>query len=149
MELIKNGIVSIFGWESDKMNREDFQKLAEIRLKDADVLLENRQFDGAYYLSGYVIECALKACIAKKTKQYDFPPNANTVKKVYTHNLTGLIGEAGLRVDGSIAEISWTVVKDWSEQHRYLTHTELEARDLFAAVADPNEGVFQWIKQYW
>jgi HEPN domain-containing protein len=131
------------------MNRNDFQRLAEIRLKDAEVLIENRQFDGAYYLSGYAIECALKACIAKNTREYDFPPNANTVKKIYTHNLTSLVGEAGLRVEGSIVEISWAVVKDWSEQHRYQMHTEMEVQGLYSAVADPQEGVFQWIKQYW
>ena len=131
------------------MNRDDFQKLAQIRLKDAEVLIENRQFDGAYYLSGYVIECALKACIAKKTREYDFPPNASTIKKVYTHDLTSLIREAGLKVEGSLVKISWSVVKDWSEQHRYQIHTEMEAQDLYAAVADPQEGVLQWIKQYW
>ena len=124
------------------MNRDDFQKLAEIRFNDAEVLIENRQFDGAYYLSGYVIECALKAFIAKKTREYDFPPNSRTVQNIYTHNLTTLVGEAGLMVKGSVVEISWAVVKDWSEQHRYQIHTELEARDLYAAVADPQEGDF-------
>jgi hypothetical protein len=32
------------------MNRRDFQKLAEVRLKDAKALLRARQFDGAYYI---------------------------------------------------------------------------------------------------
>lgn len=30
-------------------------------------------YDGAYYLSGYAVEWALKACIAKNVKRYDFP----------------------------------------------------------------------------
>ncbi len=47
------------------MNRSDLQNLATIRLRDAEVLLDNGRYDGAYYLLGYVIECALKACIAK------------------------------------------------------------------------------------
>ncbi|MBI0577948.1 HEPN domain-containing protein [Neobacillus cucumis] len=42
-------------------------------MKDAKVLLDHECYDGAYYLSGYVIECALKACIAKYTKEFDFP----------------------------------------------------------------------------
>lgn len=54
------------------MKRSDLQKLARIRLKEAKVLLDNRQYSGAYYLSGYVIECALKACIAKQTRKERF-----------------------------------------------------------------------------
>ena len=50
------------------MNRADLQKLAEERLADAELLLANGRFGGAYYLSGYVVECALKACIAQLTK---------------------------------------------------------------------------------
>ena len=49
------------------MNRGEFQEIANIRLRDAKVLLDNECFDGAYYLAGYVIECALKAWIAKNT----------------------------------------------------------------------------------
>ena len=55
------------------MNRDDLRQLARIRLKDARALLNIRNYDGAYYLSGYVVECGLKACIAKKTRRYDFP----------------------------------------------------------------------------
>jgi HEPN domain-containing protein len=55
------------------MNRGDFQELSIIRLQDAKILLDNKCYDGAYYLSGYVVECALKACIAKKTREHDFP----------------------------------------------------------------------------
>jgi hypothetical protein len=54
------------------MNRGEFQELAMIRLQDAKMLLDSECYDGAYYLTGYVIECALKACIAKKTKEFDF-----------------------------------------------------------------------------
>ena len=51
------------------MNRYDLRKLAKIRLKEAQILLKNGNYDGAYYLSGYVVECGLKACIAKGTKK--------------------------------------------------------------------------------
>lgn len=47
------------------MNRSDFQDLAQIRLAEAAALLQAERFDGAYYLAGYAVECALKACIAK------------------------------------------------------------------------------------
>ena len=47
------------------MTRKDFQQLARVRLKEAKALLNLEHFACAYYLAGYVIECALKACIAK------------------------------------------------------------------------------------
>lgn len=40
-------------------------------------------------------------------------------------------------------------MKDWSEQDRYKKHTQAEAQDIYEAVADPNEGVLEWIKQHW
>ena len=55
------------------MNRRELQAIAEARLKDAHVLFESRRFDAAYYLAGHVVECTLKASIAKKTRRYDFP----------------------------------------------------------------------------
>jgi hypothetical protein len=54
------------------MNRRSFQKLAEARLLDSKALLKAKRYD-AYYFAGYTIECALKACIAKRTRLYDFP----------------------------------------------------------------------------
>jgi HEPN domain-containing protein len=51
------------------MNRTDLQQLAELRIKEARILLDGDSYSGAYYLAGYAIECALKACIAKRTKE--------------------------------------------------------------------------------
>ncbi len=55
------------------MNRMEFQGLAEIRIREAEILLAAGAWDGAYYLAGYAVECALKACIAKKTVEHSFP----------------------------------------------------------------------------
>lgn len=129
------------------MNRGEFQELAIVRLQDAKVLLDNECYDGAYYLCGYVIECALKACVAKKTKEYDFP-DKKLIDKIYTHNLTNLLGVVGLKPEGEIG-VNWAVVKDWSEQDRYKRHSEIESKDLYEAVSNPNEGVLEWLKQHW
>lgn len=129
------------------MNRGEFQELALIRLQDAKTLLDHECYDGAYYLSGYAIECALKACIAKKTKEFDFP-DKKLIEKIYTHDLTKLLGVVGIRVEENLV-VNWAVVKDWSEQDRYKRHTEEEARDIYNAVANPEEGVLEWIKQHW
>ena len=57
------------------MNRTDLQQLADVRIAEAHALLTLAvpMSDGAYYLAGYAVECALKACIAKTVNQHDFP----------------------------------------------------------------------------
>ena len=42
---------------------DDYPEAALKHLLDADTLLKGRRFDGAAYLSGYVVECALKTLI--------------------------------------------------------------------------------------
>lgn len=77
------------------MNRRSFQQVALMRLADAEVLLRGQRSPGAYYLSGYVIECALKACVAKRFQHEDIPDPA-LVRDVYTHNLEKLVSLAHL-----------------------------------------------------
>ena len=119
------------------------------------MLLRNGNYDAAYYLSGYVVECGLKACIAKQTRQYDFPDRI-TVNKSYTHNLAELVGVAGLKLDldqekkrDKDFEINWTIVSQWSENSRYQRHGEREANDLYSAIASRKHGVLRWIRQHW
>ena len=49
------------------MNRRDLQQLADDRVLDAEALLNAGRWAAAYYLSGYAVECALKARIARQT----------------------------------------------------------------------------------
>lgn len=137
------------------MNRYDFQKLARIRLEEAKVLLRNGKHEGCYYLCGYAVECALKACIAKMTKRYDFP-DKGVLQGAYTHDLTTLLKMARLEtaIDAESKrdrefKVNWYVVKQWSEQSRYEVPDRKQAEDLFNAVADRKHGVLRWIRQYW
>jgi|SRR3972149_11195590 len=137
------------------MNRTDFQKLAEIRLQEAKALLDAEKFDGAYYLCGYAVECALKACIAKQTKEHDFP-DVKIVQKSYTHNLENLLDLSGLKsdLDNKIKDDKefdnfWSIVKDWNENSRYEFLPNKKSRDLYEAIANIEKGVLQWIKQRW
>jgi len=52
--------------------------------------MKHRLTDGAYYLAGYAVECALKACIAKKTQRHEFP-DKRRVDASHTHNLIQLL----------------------------------------------------------
>lgn len=70
------------------MNKKILQALAEARVADARALLNAKRFDAAYYLAGYAIECALKACIAKRTRRHDFPDKEFARKCIRTISTT-------------------------------------------------------------
>lgn len=137
------------------MNRNEFKCLAGVRLSEAKILLDNRKYDGAYYLSGYVIECALKACIARQVRRFQFP-DKNLANNCYTHDLNKLVNLANLKPDldrhisnNNNFEINWTIVKDWSEESRYKRNRKLEASDIYLAVSDSNNGVLEWLQRHW
>jgi HEPN domain-containing protein len=137
------------------VNRNDLKAISEVRIREARVLLSRRCYDGAYYLTSYAVECALKACIAKKTKRYDFP-EMRIVKDSYTHDLTQLVKVSGLqgaldletRRDPEF-EVNWAIVKDWNEGSRYTRHDARSATSLIDAVSDTRHGVLRWLKRHW
>jgi hypothetical protein len=138
------------------VNRIDFQKLADIRIDEAEVLVKAKKWAGAYYLAGYAVECALKACVAKRTKRHDYP-DRDFANKCYTHKVEQLVVQANLEatflaarnVDADL-ELNWTIVKDWDESARYeRKRTRAEAIGLFDAIIDPVHGVLPWIKSRW
>jgi len=136
------------------MNRADFQQLAERRLQESKALLNAGFPDGAYYLAGYAVECALKACIAKRTRERDFPEKES--QGYYVHDLRKLVGFARLTVDldralqtDSVMDANWTIVMNWSEASRYLKKTAQEAMDLIHAIEDQAGGILPWIMLHW
>jgi HEPN domain-containing protein len=133
------------------------QQLTDDRVLDAGALLNGGRWSGAYYISGYAIECALKACIARQTNLHDFPDKV-VAQKSYTHDLLDLLDLAGLklqlRLDTTPAArpalgINWYLVKDWNERARYQQKTETQARRLYQAVTDTADGVLPWVKGHW
>lgn len=136
------------------LTRRDFQRLAELRAKEAGALLRSRHTIGAYYLSGYAVECALKACIAKHTRRYEFPRKVEYIRRLYTHDLQELLKLAELDQQlkedmerNTVLAKNWLVAKGWTEESRYR-NTGLNGRDLHSAIAGP-DGVLLWIKQRW
>ncbi len=137
------------------MNRTQLQQPAEERARDAEALLLAGRWSGAFYLAGYAVECALKACIARRINQHDFP-DKDLLLKCYTHKFEVLLDAAELlaernaeRAANAAFDTNWTTLKDWSEQARYRLWTETAARNLYVAVADPADGVFPWIAARW
>ncbi len=139
------------------MNRTDLQQLADVRIAEAVALLglPVPMPDGAYYLAGYAVECALKACIAGQYSQHEWPEKER-VNKCHTHNLLHLVHLAGLEAakTADIAgnpdlAVNWSIVKDWSERSRYERHSAAEAGKLIDAITDNVNGVLPWIKARW
>jgi HEPN domain-containing protein len=136
------------------MNRSDFQQLADVRIAEAKVLLDAGKWDGAYYLAGYAVECALKACIAKLTRAEDFPPRET--KDYYTHDLNALLKPANLKAacdaEGNANmtfKAYWQAVVQWKEDARYKQIPQRDAEELYKAISDPTDGVLRWIRLHW
>jgi HEPN domain-containing protein len=146
------------------MNRIDFQKVAETRLQESKALLAAGFPEGAYYLAGYAVECALKACIAKRTQEHDFPEKKLAIDS-HTHDLGKLLDLAGLSdllkrdvANDEELKLDWENVREWSEQSRYHLYVDdsigdlhglLSAKLLIDAVESKKGGVLRWIRQSW
>jgi HEPN domain-containing protein len=139
----------------ETVNRTDLQQLAQERIEEAALLLSATKYSGAYYLTGYAIELALKACIAKLTNQHDFY-DKEIAKECFTHKPNILVKLAGLRhqLDHDIAKnrhlkVNWATACVWTEASRYEFHTKDEAEALFEAVTNATHGVLPWIRTHW
>jgi hypothetical protein len=138
------------------MNRLIFQRITELRRREAASLLAAEQYPGAYYLAGYAIECALKACVAKQVRRHDFP-DKKLANEVFTHDLEKLMKLSGLATEirtemqiNKNLELNWAIVKDWNESSRYESEiSEAQARNLYGACTARKDGVLNWIKRKW
>lgn len=137
------------------LTRTDFQTLADVRIAEAGVLLANGHWDGTYYLAGYAVECALKACIAKLTLPEEFPDKERAMRS-WTHKFDDLVKAAGLEAAhnadmprGSARWRIWQLVGNWSEASRYARKSKDEAEELYRFITDPTQGILPWIKARW
>lgn len=130
------------------------QELAELRKTEASCLLQGSFYSGAYYLTGYAIECAMKACIAK-TVQAEVIQDRGFESQFYVHDLEKLLHLSGLGPEFEQAQKqnrklrgNWGIVSKWNEASRYETWTKTDAEDMFLAATE-KDGVFPWFKTRW
>lgn len=116
--------------------RRDFKALADLRAEEARVLVAKGKQQGSYYPAGYAVECALKACIAKKTKRFEFPPKAEHVRRLYQHGLPDLLILSGLHkqlirqlASNNNFATNWSIVKEWTVESRYRA-SGLDGKDM-------------------
>jgi len=109
------------------MDRAQLQQLAELRVQDAEALLTVSRWDAAYYLLGYAIECALKACVAKQFRLHEVP-DKELVNSFYTHSFDRLLAISGVKSNLEI---------------RRKVDTRYEA------VTNSATGILPWLKTQW
>lgn len=143
------------------MNREELQRMAEERLKDAAALIAAGRWEFGYYAAGYAVECGLKSCILARMVYTGWVLEEKWDAKVcLTHELAKLVHLAGLTdqlnadlkasaaAGGEFVE-NWTTAKEWTVTSRYEAKSETDAKKLYAAIADHPHGVLQWIQAHW
>lgn len=137
------------------MKRSELQALAQAKLDDAGILLAHKRPSNAYYLGGYAIELALKACIARQITT-DTIPDKDFIRNVYSHEFSQLVGLAGLsselkrEIKGDpLFAANWAIAREWLPDARYRSYTIFEAQTLIEAVGHLENGAFQWIKRFW
>lgn len=137
------------------MRRNDAHVLAQAKIDDAILLLSSGRSSNAYYLAGYAIEIALKACISKQISN-DTIPDLEFVKSIYAHNLRSLIKVAGLSADlanelnsNEQFAANWAIVCEWGPESRYTPNDTGTAQIMVEAVNSPDNGVLRWIKAHW
>ena len=134
------------------MLRRDFQVLSAVRVREAKALASAHLYDGAYYLGGLAVECALKSAVAKATQRYEFPDRQRS-EKPHVHNLEALLRLSGLESRLNAADdtvrASWSTIKNWNVDTRYrVSRPPDEVLGFLDAVAGP-KGVLRWLKQFW
>src|ERR1700761_174624 len=98
------------------MTRQLLIDLSRSRIKESKILFDNNEYNGSYYLAGYSVECALKACLSKTFRASKIP-DKKFVNDIYVHDLKALVKHAGMEADRALKEaadvnfaINWAIV---------------------------------------
>lgn len=139
-------------------SRSELKKISLTRLKEVKILYNANYFDGARYLSGYVIETALKARICRILND-NYPDSGEISRSFLTHKLENLIKLGGLQkafdeecLTNIDFKTNWSVATTWSESFRYHsigTNSQAQVQDIIEAIEHQTNGVLTWIKRKW
>ncbi len=136
------------------MTKDDLLRLADLRIRESEMLVKNGFPDSSFYLAGYSIELLLKARICSLLELDDFFAFDKARKEFYrpfkTHDFYELVILAGLykyvygseRVGGF--DLISTELDSWSEQSRYSFGQTITSASLFLEAVKQFE---KWIKK--
>ncbi len=116
----------------------DLKSTARARLRDAEVLLKAKRFEGAFYLCGYSVELALKTRICRALKWPGFPETNKEfegLQSIKTHDFEVLLKFSGVgdRVKTKYAA-EWSKVLDWNPQKRYQSSGQITSQQAIDMV---------------
>ena len=87
-----------------------------------------------------MVECALKARIARQTERHDFP-DKHRAQLSHTHRIKDLVRVAGIEEELEAAKMTdlrfaahWQMVEGWTELSRYERKESTDARGLLLAL---------------
>lgn len=139
-------------------SKDELKLISRTRFKEVKVLYRNRLYDGAKYLSGYVVETALKARVCRILDS-DYPETGEIAKSFLTHKFDTLVRLGGLQktLDNELNsnvdfKTNWSLVTSWTEAFRYNpigSSSQTDVQDIINALQDRNDGIFTWIKKRW
>ncbi len=147
-------------------NLQEIYDLAKQRLREARILFESGEIDGAFYLSGYSVELMLKWKICKNFEipnlfSVDTPPLIEGVKvlkdSTHTHNLYILLLFSGLRArfdsdKGSnitLFKANSLLFSCWDPNVRYKPcghKATSDVENLLTLLEDNINGLIRWIE---
>jgi len=149
-------------------NPDEIRKLAHQRLKEAQILFENKMCEGAFYLAGYSVEMTLKAKICERIgipNLYDeSDKNVNSIKGVgeirkflKTHDLFTLLIFSGLKnqfdeakaKDINLAKANSLLFNCWDEKARYKPCGHIRESDVEKLISSllNQDGIITWIEK--
>jgi hypothetical protein len=101
------------------------------------------------------VECALKACIAKRTERHEFPEKKRVIES-YSHNLVLLRDHAEVTqafkesiVSRPGLNANWIIVTQWNEEARYQRRSQEDSDQMIKAVGERIDGILPWLKLRW
>ncbi|NDC41499.1 MAG: HEPN domain-containing protein, partial [Chitinophagia bacterium] len=128
-------------------SRKDFQDISLSRLKEIKLLYRHGYFDAALYLSGYVLETALKARICRILNS-DYPDSGEIARSFLTHKADQLLKLGGLQNELDKAastnvdlKTNWGILTGWSEVSRYKpigTADQEDVEEIINALENKN-----------
>jgi len=137
----------------------DLKKIATTRLREARVLYKAGFYDGAAYLTGYVVEISLKVVICKNLNIDTYPDEGNDKKFFRSHDFDRLLLLSGLSEKINAKNktstglfANWSLITQWGPERRYVkvgTYNKKDVKEILDALVNRNDGFFNFIKQIW
>ncbi|PDS23791.1 HEPN domain-containing protein [Flavobacterium branchiophilum] len=140
---------------------EEIKKLADLRLEEAEILLNSGKSNGAFYLLGYTIELYLKYKICKLLNIDNLFDEKCTLKKYFdgrnpffSHDLNTLLVFSGLKLkfddaksENLILSKTTSLLLDaWSEKSRYdMNPKRIEDVKVTIDLLKNEKGLLSWI----